>query len=95
MRDVSIIGTGMVRFGRYPDKGLVDIAWPAVKEAVKESGVAREDIGAAQLVEVTRQLQGRRGKLQVEGAKIGMTHVTGGGVGGLDHGTCTMHILAV
>jgi acetyl-CoA acetyltransferase len=51
--------------------------------------------GAAQIVEVTRQLQGRAGDLQVEGAKIGLTHVTGGGVAGLDHGACTMHILAI
>jgi hypothetical protein len=40
-------------------------------------------------------LQGRAGARQVEGAKIGMTHVTGGGVAGLDHGACTIHILGV
>ncbi len=51
--------------------------------------------GAAQIVEVTRQLQGRGGARQVEGAKVGLTHVTGGGVSGLDHGACTMHVLAV
>jgi len=51
--------------------------------------------GIAQVVEVTHQLQGRAGARQVEGAKIGMTHVTGGGVAGLDHGACTMHILGV
>jgi benzoylsuccinyl-CoA thiolase BbsB subunit len=51
--------------------------------------------GAAQIVEVTRQLQGRCGPRQVEGAKVGMTHVTGGGVSGLDHGSCTMHVLGI
>jgi acetyl-CoA acetyltransferase len=51
--------------------------------------------GIAQVVEVTHQLQGRAGARQVEGAKIGMTHVTGGGVAGLDHGACTIHILGV
>ena len=51
--------------------------------------------GIAQVVEVTHQLQGRAGARQVEGARIGMTHVTGGGVAGLDHGACTMHILGV
>jgi benzoylsuccinyl-CoA thiolase BbsB subunit len=51
--------------------------------------------GAAQIVEVARQLQGRCGARQVDGAKVGMTHVTGGGVSGLDHGACTMHVLAV
>jgi benzoylsuccinyl-CoA thiolase BbsB subunit len=51
--------------------------------------------GIAQVIEVTHQLQGRAGARQVEGAKIGMTHVTGGGVAGLDHGACTIHILGV
>jgi benzoylsuccinyl-CoA thiolase BbsB subunit len=51
--------------------------------------------GIAQVIEVTHQLQGRAGARQIAGAKIGMTHVTGGGVAGLDHGACTMHILGV
>jgi acetyl-CoA acetyltransferase len=51
--------------------------------------------GIAQIVEVTHQLQGRAGARQVPGARIGMTHVTGGGVAGLDHGACTLHILGI
>lgn len=51
--------------------------------------------GIAQVIEITHQLQGRAGARQVEGAKVGMAHVTGGGVAGLDHGACTMHILGV
>jgi benzoylsuccinyl-CoA thiolase BbsB subunit len=51
--------------------------------------------GIAQVIEIAHQLQGRAGARQVEGAKIGMAHVTGGGVAGLDHGACTMHILGV
>ncbi len=51
--------------------------------------------GIAQVVEMTHQLQGRAGKRQVEGAKLAMTHVTGGGVAGLDHGAVTIHILGV
>ena len=47
MRDVSVIGTGMVRFAKQPDKTLADIAWPAVKQAIEESGVAKSDIEAA------------------------------------------------
>ena len=47
MRDVSVIGAGMVRFGKQPDKTLAEIAWPAVKQAIDDSGVAKSDIGAA------------------------------------------------
>ena len=51
--------------------------------------------GIAQVVEMTHQLQGRADKRQVDGAKLAMTHVTGGGVAGLDHGAVTIHILGV
>ena len=48
--------------------------------------------GAAQVVEVVRQLRGQAGARQVEGAKVGMTHATGGGISGFDHGACSIHI---
>jgi acetyl-CoA acetyltransferase len=48
--------------------------------------------GAAQVVEMLWQLTGRAGGRQVDGARIGLTHVTGGGISGLDHGACTVHI---
>ncbi len=50
--------------------------------------------GVAQAVEVTRQLEGRAGKHQVDGARIGLTHATGGGIAGVDHGACSIHIFA-
>jgi benzoylsuccinyl-CoA thiolase BbsB subunit len=50
--------------------------------------------GAAQAVEIVRQLEGRAGAHQVEGAKVGVTHATGGGIAGLDHGACSIHIFA-
>jgi len=50
--------------------------------------------GVAQVHEVVLQLRGQAGPRQVEGARIAMTHCTGGGVSGLDHGACTIHILA-
>jgi len=48
--------------------------------------------GVAQIVEIARQLQGRCGARQVEGAKLGLTHVTGGGTAGFDHGACCIHV---
>ncbi len=50
--------------------------------------------GAAQVVEIVRQLRGEAGERQVEGAKIGLTHATGGGISGFDHGACSIHIFS-
>jgi acetyl-CoA acetyltransferase len=49
--------------------------------------------GIAQLCEITWQLRGTAGKRQVEGARMGLAHCTGGGITGLDHGACTITIL--
>jgi len=49
--------------------------------------------GALQIVEIVRQLQGRCGARQVEGARVGLAHATGGGIAGFDHGACAIHIL--
>lgn len=48
--------------------------------------------GAAQIVEIVRQLQGRCGERQVRDARVGLTHVTGGGTAGFDHGACCIHL---
>lgn len=51
--------------------------------------------GAVQAVEIVRQLEGRIGAHQVEGAKVGLTHATGGGVAGYDHGACSIHVFTL
>jgi acetyl-CoA acetyltransferase len=51
--------------------------------------------GVAQIVEVCEQLQGRAGERQVPGARIGLTQVTGGGIWGVDHAACSIHILSL
>jgi acetyl-CoA acetyltransferase len=51
--------------------------------------------GVAQMVEITWQLQGRADGRQAEGAKVGLTQCTGGGIAGVDHAASSVHILAV
>ncbi|CAN5397533.1 thiolase family protein [soil metagenome] len=48
--------------------------------------------GTAQVGEMDWQLTGQAGERQVPGARTGLTHVTGGGISGLDHGACTVHV---
>lgn len=50
--------------------------------------------GVAQMVEITWQLQGRAEGRQIEGAKVGLTQCTGGGIAGVDHAASSVHILA-
>lgn len=51
--------------------------------------------GVAQMVEIMWQLQGRAGARQVEGARVGLTQCTGGGIAGVDHAASSVHILGV
>lgn len=51
--------------------------------------------GVAQVVEIMWQLQGRAGPRQVEDAKVGLAHCTGGGIWGVDNGACSVHVLSV
>ena len=51
--------------------------------------------GAAQIVEVVRQLRGQAGDRQVDDAKVALTHCTGGGISGFDHGACSIHMFSV
>ncbi len=48
--------------------------------------------GLAQTTEIVMQLRGQAGARQVKNAKVGLTHCTGGGIYGLDHGACSIHL---
>ncbi len=41
MRDVAIVGAGMTRFGKYPDRGLKDISREAVEAALESAGMEK------------------------------------------------------
>ena len=47
MRDVAVIGVGMTRFGKFPDKGIKDLVREAVEDALGHSGTRKKDIEAA------------------------------------------------
>lgn len=51
--------------------------------------------GVAQAVEIVWQLQGRAEGRQVEGARIGLTQCTGGGIAGVDHAASAVHLFGV
>ncbi|MFT4030580.1 MAG: thiolase family protein, partial [Protaetiibacter sp.] len=48
--------------------------------------------GVAQVAEAFWQLTDQAGDRQIDDARWALTHVTGGGTAGLDHGACTIHI---
>ena len=51
--------------------------------------------GIAQIVEICEQLQQRAGQRQITGARLGLSQVTGGGISGVDHAACSIHILSI
>lgn len=46
MRDAVIIGVGMHKFGRYPEKTYVDMAEVAIRNALDDAGVPWKDVQA-------------------------------------------------
>jgi benzoylsuccinyl-CoA thiolase BbsB subunit len=82
---VKLLRTGQTTYGGprvvNPSGGLISKGHPVGGS------------GAAQLVEMFWQLMGTAGERQVPNARVALTHVTGGGISGLDHGACCIHIL--
>jgi len=44
MRNVYVLGTGMVKFGRYPDRDVPDLGGEAALIALKDAGVGMKDV---------------------------------------------------
>ncbi len=44
MRDVVMVGAGMIKFGRYPEKGVQELAAQAALLAMQDAGVTMKDI---------------------------------------------------
>src|SRR4029077_553858 len=44
MRDVYVLGVGMIKFGRYPDKDVSELAAQAALLALKDAGMTIKDI---------------------------------------------------
>lgn len=81
--------------GRLIDEGATEIGGRIPVNAsggLLSKGHPVGATGVAQIFEIVSQLRGNCGRRQVEGARIGLTHCTGGGVAGFDHIACTIHI---
>ena len=46
MTGVYIIGVGMIRFGKYPDKSVRSMAEDATRLALQDAGLVKEDLQA-------------------------------------------------
>src|SRR6202046_1707539 len=44
MRNVYVLGTGMIKFGRYPDKSVPELGSDAALMAIKDAGVSIQDV---------------------------------------------------
>src|SRR5512135_67804 len=58
MRDVYVIGVGMIRFGKFPEVTITDMACKAFYSAVKDCGVKPKEIEAAFFGNVRQPGQG-------------------------------------
>jgi acetyl-CoA acetyltransferase len=47
MRDVAIVGAGMIKFGKYPEKSIKDLVRESVTETLKDAGIDKSLLEAA------------------------------------------------
>jgi len=82
---VALLRSGATELGGRvpvnPSGGLLSLGHPLSASGVRV------------VVDITRQLRGQAGGMQVENAKVGVAHMLGGSVTGLDGGACGIHVL--
>src|ERR1700757_2974093 len=44
MRNVYVLGTGMIKFGRYPEKSVPELGGNAALIALKDAGISMKDV---------------------------------------------------
>jgi len=83
---VELLRSGATELGGRvpvnPSGGLLSLGHPLSASGVRV------------VAEIALQLRGQAGKRQVEGAKLGLAHMLGGVVTGLEGGACGIHILS-
>jgi len=47
MRDVAIVGAGMIKFGKYPEKSIKDLVREAVQKTLTDAGIDSKSLEAA------------------------------------------------
>jgi len=47
MRDAAIMGVGMTRFGKFPERGIKDLVREAVESTLNDGGIEKKEIEAA------------------------------------------------
>ena len=69
--DIWILGINMTKFGKHPDKDVVDLGAEAIQAALKDAGVSMKEIG----VMAAGNLMGRGGVGQQLQKQIGQTGI--------------------
>ena len=82
---VDLLRSGATELGGRvpvnPSGGLLSLGHPLSASGVRV------------VVDIARQLRGQSNGTQVEGAKVGVAHMLGGAVTGLQGGACSVHVL--
>lgn len=82
---VELLRSGATELGGRvpvnPSGGLLSLGHPLSASGVRV------------IADITRQLRGQAGGMQIKHAKVGVAHMLGGSVTGLDGGACGIHVL--